>query len=97
MVDHVLVVAVGIDVDESPDPRRYLRVASDLRVEIRDGLFLPGQPVPSITALQRRYGYSRPTIAKGLRALEREGLLCRVRGLGYHVPSESLSLLVVPL
>jgi DNA-binding GntR family transcriptional regulator len=79
-----------------PDPRSYLRVAADLRAEIEAGRFRPGQPVPSITVLQDKYGYSRPTIAKGLRVLEREGLLCRVRGLEYHVPSESLRPLVVP-
>jgi GntR family transcriptional regulator len=81
---------------EFPDPRAYLHVAADLRAQIEGGRFGPGQPVPSITALQDRYGYSRQTIAKGLRILEREGLLCRVRGFEYHVPSESIRPLVVP-
>jgi GntR family transcriptional regulator len=79
-----------------PDPRPYLRVASDLRAQITGGGLEPGQPIPTIAALQDKYGYGRQTIAKGLRVLEHEGLLCRVRGLGYHVPSRSLAPLVVP-
>jgi GntR family transcriptional regulator len=78
------------------DPRPYLRVAADLRVQITGGILVPGQPVPSIPVLQSTYGYSRQTIAKGLHVLEREGLLCRIRGLGYYVPSESLTPLIVP-
>jgi len=96
MVDHMLEVAVGRDTGGIRDPRRYLRVAADLRAEIEGGRLRPGQPAPSIAALQRGYGYNRATIAKGLRVLEGEGLLCRVRGLEYHVPSEWIRPLVVP-
>lgn len=78
------------------DPRPYLRVAADLRAQITGGILEPGQPVPTIGALQDKYEYGRQTIAKGLHVLEQEGLLCRVRGLGYHVPSRSLAPLVVP-
>jgi DNA-binding GntR family transcriptional regulator len=86
-----VVVAVAF-----PDPRPYLRVAADLRAQITGAVLEPGQPIPTIGALQDKYGYGRQTIAKGLRVLEQEGLLCRIRGLGYHVPSRSLAPLVVP-
>lgn len=56
-----------------------------------DGSLVPGEPVPSIAVLRRVHGYSRSTVGKGLRMLEAEGLLCRVRGLGYYVASESLA------
>jgi hypothetical protein len=79
------------------DPRPYLQIAAYLRAEIEGGALRPGQPVPSIEVLRGRFGYSRSTVGKGLRVLEREGVLCRVRGLGYHVPSPSLGPLVVPL
>jgi DNA-binding transcriptional MocR family regulator len=78
------------------DPRKYLRIAEDLRAQIAGGTLAPGEPIPSITIMQDKYGISRQTIAKGLRILEREGLLCRVRGEGYYVPSESLAPLIVP-
>jgi DNA-binding GntR family transcriptional regulator len=78
------------------DPRKYLRIAEDLRAQIVGGTLVSGEPIPSITVLQDKYGISRQTIAKGLRILEREGLLCRVRGEGYYVPSESLAPLIVP-
>jgi DNA-binding GntR family transcriptional regulator len=78
------------------DPRPYMQIAARLRSQIADGCFTAGQPIPSITVLCEQYGYSRQTISKGLRVLEREGILCRIRGLEYHVYSPSLSPLVVP-
>jgi hypothetical protein len=77
------------------DLRRYVRIADAVREQIAEGSLVPGQPVPTITELCLRYGHCRATISKGLRLLESEGLLCRVRGLGYYVPSESVSPLVV--
>jgi DNA-binding GntR family transcriptional regulator len=74
-----------------PDPRPYLRIAADIREHIADGSLVPGEPIPSITVLCRLHGYSRATVGKGLRVLEQEGLLCRIRGLGYYVASESLT------
>jgi DNA-binding GntR family transcriptional regulator len=78
-----------------PDPREYVQVAAAVRKQITEGSLIPGQPVP-ITELCRLHGCCRQTASKGLRILEREGLLCRVRGLSYHVSSESLRLLAVP-
>jgi len=41
--------------------------------------------MPSIALLCDRYRVSRQTAGKALRVLEREGLVYRVPGLGYHV------------
>jgi DNA-binding GntR family transcriptional regulator len=68
-----------------------MRVAAEVRDRVADGSLVPGEPIPSITAMSRQHGCSRTTVGKGLRVLEREGLLCRVRGLVYYVNSESLS------
>jgi DNA-binding GntR family transcriptional regulator len=73
-----------------------MKIAAAVRERISGGSLVPGKPVPTITELCQLYGYSRGTVRKGLRILEGEGLLCRVRGLGYYVPSESLSPLVIP-
>ena len=79
-----------------PDPRRYLKIAGDIREQVANGTLAPGKPIPAITVLCRQYDYSRGTVRKGLRILEQEGILCRVRGLSYYVSSESLAPLVTP-
>jgi GntR family transcriptional regulator len=78
------------------DPRRYIKLAAIIREQVTDGTLVPGMPIPSIRLLCQEYEYSRGTVAKGLRILEQEGILCRVRGLGYYVSSQSLTPLVVP-
>ena len=40
---------------------------------------------PLATSLSREYGHARQTCTKALRALENEGLLARVPGIGYYV------------
>lgn len=67
------------------DPRKYVRLAAQLRSQINDGTSKPGKPPPSITTLSQHYGLARQTCAKALRMLEGEGLLTRVPGLGYYV------------
>jgi DNA-binding GntR family transcriptional regulator len=75
--------------DQAPDPadpRKYIRLAAELRRRIQDGTLRPGDPAPSITALAaERGGWARQTVAKAFQILEGEGLLIRVRGLGYFV------------
>jgi DNA-binding GntR family transcriptional regulator len=75
----------------SSDPRRYMTIAAYLREQISNGRLAPGQAIPSITVLCRQYEYSRITVGKGLRVLEKEGLLLRMRGRSYHVCGEGLN------
>jgi GntR family transcriptional regulator len=79
-----------------PDPRPYMQIAAHIREHLTDGSLTPGTPIPTIADLRQQHGYSRATIGKGLRILENEGLLCRIRGLGYYVSSEALRPLVIP-
>lgn len=67
------------------DPRKYVRLAADLRAKISDGTLAPGNPTPSRAKLAEQTGWSPLTCAKALRLLEGEGLLTRVKGLGYFV------------
>jgi DNA-binding GntR family transcriptional regulator len=76
-----------VHADET-DPRLYIKLAASLRARIRAGELAAGLPVPSIRSLQQATGYSRQTCGKALRGLEKEGLLRRVPGLGYHVASQ---------
>jgi DNA-binding GntR family transcriptional regulator len=41
--------------------------------------------MPSINALAAEHGWARQTCSKAFRLLEAEGLLFRMRGLGYFV------------
>jgi DNA-binding GntR family transcriptional regulator len=71
--------------DLAGDPRKYVRLAADLRAKISDGTLAPGQPTPSRTKLAEQTGWSPLTCAKALRLLESEGLLTFYKGLGYFV------------
>jgi DNA-binding GntR family transcriptional regulator len=66
------------------NPRAYVRLAAILRQQIADGTLQPGERTPSLTHLNHEYGHARLTCSKALRTLEGEGLLTRIRGLGYH-------------
>jgi DNA-binding GntR family transcriptional regulator len=71
--------------DIRPDPRRYRRIAEEVRDLITSGAIAPGQPAPAITELSGKHGCARQTAAKALRALADEGLLIRYPGFGYYV------------
>ena len=75
----------GMTLAGPPDPRLYLRLAATLRAQIRSGTIARGSRMPSISALCAEYAISRQTAGKALHTLEREGLVHRVPGLGYHV------------
>jgi DNA-binding GntR family transcriptional regulator len=76
-----------VEINEA-DPRLYVKVAASVRARIQAGELTAGCPVPSIGSMQRESGCSRQTCGKALRLLERQGLLQRIPGLGYHVASQ---------
>ena len=53
----------------------YLRIADDLRRKITDGVWLPGEQVPSLDKLSDEYSVSRVTARKAVLLLVEEGLL----------------------
>ena len=67
------------------DPRRYRRIAEEVRGLIAGGAITPGQPAPTIAELSGKHGCARQTAAKALRVLADEGLLIRYPGFGYYV------------
>ena len=67
-----------------PDPRKYARIADDIRADIADGTLKPGDNI-SILETVERSGASHQTAAKALRLLETEGALRRYPGVGYYV------------
>lgn len=61
---------------------KHVEVYNRLRAEIANGTYAPGQRIPTELELVERYGVSRPTVARALGALEKEGQLERRRGSG---------------
>lgn len=67
-----------------PDPRAYMKLAALIRDQVASGELAPGDRL-SIRVLCDKMRHSRQTVGKAMRVLEREGLIYRVTGLGYHV------------
>ncbi|HEY1702184.1 MAG TPA: winged helix-turn-helix domain-containing protein [Trebonia sp.] len=78
-----------MSIGDETDPRAYMRLAAELRRDVKEGKLQPGKPTPSITTLSQEYGHARQTCAKALRLLVDEGLLIRYPGLGYYVVGAS--------
>jgi len=60
----------------------YERVKAYVKVQITRGVWRPGDPVPSESALQQQFGVSRMTINRAVKELAVEGLVTRIRGSG---------------
>lgn len=63
----------------------YDQVKAFVRQRISQGLWKPGDPVPSENALMHQFGVSRMTVNRALRELVSEGLVRRVQGSGTFV------------
>ncbi len=64
---------------------RYIRVREILRQRILDGVYSPGERIPSEPDLAREFGVSRGTVERAIRALVQEGVLTREQGRGTFV------------
>jgi DNA-binding transcriptional regulator YhcF (GntR family) len=69
--------------------RAYIQLADQIREQILDGQLGAGQQIPSIKKLCLNSGFSRQTIGRSLRLLDRERLITRIPGRGYYVCSQS--------
>lgn len=75
----------------------YFQVEQQLRSEIEDGHFAPGDLLPTEAQLCDRFDVSRITIGKALTTLERDLLIVRRQGVGTFVadirkPGKSVTL-----
>lgn len=68
-------------VDPSPLPA-YEQVKAFIKAKITQGLWRPGDAVPSESALQQQFGVSRMTVNRAVKELAVEGLVTRVQGSG---------------
>jgi DNA-binding GntR family transcriptional regulator len=63
----------------------YRRIAGDIAAKITSGELRPGDQVPSATEICDRYGVTRNTALRALRALADDGLIVRQQGWGSFV------------
>jgi DNA-binding transcriptional regulator YhcF (GntR family) len=63
----------------------YLRIAEELRNEIRDGTFGVGHQIPTQHALSQRFDVARATVQRALDELRREGYIDSQQGKGNYV------------
>ncbi|MFF1511880.1 GntR family transcriptional regulator [Streptomyces sp. NPDC058326] len=63
-------------------PVSYRDIAADLRQQISEGRYLPGDKLPMLTELQEQYGAGYQTVRSAITLLEQEGLVVAVRRRG---------------
>ena len=69
--------------DPGQDPEAYLHIHSVLARRIRGGEYPTGAKLPTETELADEFGCGPDTVARALRALQRDGLARRVFRKGY--------------
>jgi DNA-binding GntR family transcriptional regulator len=69
---------------EFPLPK-YARVVTELRRRIEEGVYRPGDMLPSEAQLVREFGIGRTTIVRALQMLQSDGWISREHGLGSYV------------
>jgi DNA-binding GntR family transcriptional regulator len=73
-----------------PSPK-YLIIINDLKREIREGKFKPGEKIYSEGELKKKYKVSNTTVVRALQELVRDGLLNRIQGKGTFVSKSILN------
>ena len=73
----------------SPDMNRYQLLADALGRRIEQGLYRPGERLPSVRALAQEHGVSLATVQQAYRLLEDRGLVEPKPKSGYFVRLES--------
>ena len=63
-------------------PVSYRQIAADLRQQISEGRYRPGDKLPMLTELQQTYGAGYQTVRSAIALLEQEGLVEAVRRKG---------------
>ncbi|MEU4496959.1 GntR family transcriptional regulator [Streptomyces sp. NPDC023998] len=63
-------------------PVSYREIAADLRLQISEGRYQPGDKLPMLTELQEQYGAGYQTVRSAIGLLEQEGLVVAIRRRG---------------
>lgn len=68
-----------------PRPNLWSAIADTLRSEIAQGLYRPGDKLPTEAAFSTRFGVNRHTVRQALAAMAAEGVIHARRGAGVFV------------
>ena len=68
-----------------PRPNLWSAIADTLRSEIAQGLYRPGDKLPTEAAFSARFGVNRHTVRQALAAMATEGVVYARRGAGVFV------------
>ncbi|MER5261586.1 GntR family transcriptional regulator [Actinosynnema sp. NPDC002837] len=63
----------------------WVEIAEELRREIHQGVYKPGERLPSGSVLMNRFGVARQTVQNAMDQLRAEGLVLSVAGKGWFV------------
>ena len=63
----------------------YKKLTDDLKKQIDDGQYKPGDPLPSVRALAAERNVNPLTVSKAYQELQNAGLIAARRGLGVYV------------
>lgn len=74
-----------MSLDRSSAVPYYVQLKQVLQSEIQNGVYAPGELIPTEAELCRRYGISRHTVRQALSELVKEGVVYRVPGKGTFV------------
>ncbi len=66
----------------------YLQLAAEFKRNIEQGIWAPGDQMPSLEELMERYQVARMTIRNAIGILEAEGYIRRGRGIGTFVQAK---------
>ena len=78
-----------LDTETMSKGPKYKRIHLELRKALENGIYGPGNKLPSESELVDRFGASRPTVRRALAQLESEGLVQRRMGSGTVVSHRS--------
>ncbi|WP_367305658.1 FadR/GntR family transcriptional regulator [Alicyclobacillus acidocaldarius] len=75
----------------------YMEIAEEIRRQIEEGAFRPGDRLPTLRELADRFGVSRATVREALSALRGQGLVEFRHGMGTYVRTASVEMWMQPL
>lgn len=68
----------------------FEQIETDLKEKIKDGIYQPGQKIPTEAELIEAYGVSRITIRRAIEDLTKEGILIKKQGKGTFVQEKKI-------
>ncbi len=84
--------AAGVDnIDRTSYEPAYAQLAAILRRQVAEGIYRPGDQLPSEAQLSRRYGVSPMTVRRSINLLADEGVISTAQGRGTFVKPLEIS------